>query len=139
MTMDNSINPKQRNFVVGLIIILGLMFIIFFGLRTARAFRQFHGHRPPPPFATEHAETDVSLIRDWMTIPFISKMFRIPLPVLFEALGIPEHGNQEKSLKQLNEEYYPEAEGLVLEKVKAAALASQPQPIQIPPNTPVVP
>src|SRR5215216_381907 len=139
--MNNKINARQRNFVVGLIII-GLMIIGFFGLRTARAFRQFHGHRPPPPFATEHAETDVSLIRDWMTIPFISKMFRIPLPVLFEALGIPEHGNREKSLKQLNEEYYPEAEGLVLEKVKAAtlaALASQPQPIQIPPNTPVVP
>jgi len=139
--MDNATNPRQRNFVIGLIII-GLMIIIFFGLRTARAFRQFNGHRPPPPFVTKPVETDVNLIRDWMTVPFISRMYRIPPPVLFEALEIREHGNQEKSLKQLNEEYYPEVEGIVLEKVKAAALAalaSQPQPVQNPSNTPVVP
>ena len=71
--MNNQANPRQRNFFVGLIII-GLIIIGFFGLRTARAFRQFHGHRPPPPFKGEHIETDVSLIRDWMTIPFIARM-----------------------------------------------------------------
>jgi hypothetical protein len=142
--METPINPRQRNFVTGLIII-GLMIVIFFGLRTIHAFREFRGHRPPPPFATEHAETDVSLIRDWMTIPFISKMYHVPPPVLFDALKIPEHGNKEKSIKQLNEEYYPEADGLVLEKVKSAVLAAQaapanqPQPIGIPPNTPDVP
>lgn len=134
--MNNSINPKQRNFVVGLIII-GLMIIGFFGLRTARAFRQFHGHRPPP-FEGGHVETDVSLIRDWMTVPFISRMYRVPPPILFEALKIPEQGNQGKSLKQMNEEYYPQDEGIVLEKVKAAISANQPQQIQGNPDTPVV-
>ena len=136
--MDNSINPRQRNFVIGLIII-GLMIIGFFGLRTARAFRQFHGHRPPPPFATEHVETDVSLIRDWMTIPFISRMYHVPAPVLFNALEIPEQGNREKSLKQLNEEYYPQGEGVVLEKIKTTVLAKQPQQIEANPDTPIVP
>jgi hypothetical protein len=136
--MDNSINPRQRNFVVGLIII-GLMIIGFFGLRTARAFRHFHGHRPPPPFATEHVETDVSLIRDWMTIPFISRMYRVPPLVLFEALEIPEPGNKEKSLKQLNEDYYPQDEGVVLEKIKATVLANEPQQIQQNPATPTIP
>lgn len=136
--MDNSIDPRQRNFVIGLIII-GLMIIGFFGLRTARAFRQFHGHRPPPPFATEHVETDVSLIRDWMTIPFISRMYHVPAPVLFNALEIPEHGNKEKSLKQLNEEYYPQGEGVVLEKIKTTVLANQPQQIEANPDTPIVP
>src|ERR1044071_2787427 len=127
--MDKSVNPRQRNFVAGLIII-GLMIIGFFGLRTARAFRQFHGHRPPPPFEGEHIETDVSLIRDWMTIPFISRMYHVPPPVLFEALQIPEQGNKEKSLKQLNEQYFPQEAGVVLEKVKAAISANQPQQIQ---------
>jgi len=136
--MDNSINPRQRNFVIGLIII-GLMIIGFFGLRTARAFRQFHGHRPPPPFATEHVETDVSLIRDWMTVPFISRMYHVPALILFNALEIPEHGNKEKSLKQLNEEYYPQGEGVVLEKIKTTVLANQPQQIQANPDTPIVP
>ena len=136
--MDNSVNPRQRNFVVGLIII-GLMIVGFFGLRTVRAFRQFHGHRPPPPFATEHVETDVSLIRDWMTIPFISRLYHVPPSVLFEALKIPEQKNKEKSLKQLNEEYYPKENGILLEKIKAVISANQPQQIQGNPDTPVVP
>jgi hypothetical protein len=139
--MDNSTNPRQRNFVVGLIII-GVMTVIFFGLRTVRAFREFHGHRPPPPFATRPVETDVTLIRDWMTIPFIAKMYHVRPHILYEALDIPEQGNREKSLKQLNEEYFPEVEGIVLEKIKAAvlaALANQPRPEPIPPDTPVLP
>ena len=136
--MDNSVNPRQRNFVVGLIII-GLMIVGFFGLRTVRAFRQFHGHRPPPPFATEHVETDVSLIRDWMTIPFISRLYHVPPSVLFEALKIPEQKNKEKSLKQLNEEYFPQEEGTVLEKIKATVLANEPQQIQSSQGTLIAP
>lgn len=139
--MDAPLTPKQRSLVTGLIII-GLIIVVFFGWRTARAFRHFREHRPPQPFATEHVETDVNLVRDWMTVPFISKMYRLPPPLLFDALEIPEQGNHEKSLKQLNEEYYPEAEGIVLTKVKAAvldAIATQPQEIQVPVNTPPVP
>ena len=136
--MKNPTNLRQRNFVVGLIII-GLMIIGFFGLRTARAFRQFHGHRPPPPFEGEHIETDVDLIRDWMTVPFISRLYHVPESLLFDALQISEHGNKEKSLKQLNEEYFPQEAGTVLEKIKAAVLANEPQQIQASPDTPIVP
>jgi hypothetical protein len=139
--MDEPRNHRQRNFVNGLIIV-GLIIIIFFGLRTVRAFRGFHGHRPPPPFEPRAAETDVSLIRDWMTIPFISQMYHVKPHALFEALGIPEQGNQEKSLKQLNDDYFPETEGVVIEKIKAAvqtALAHQPPQIQIAPGTTVTP
>jgi hypothetical protein len=136
--MDNSTNPRQRNFVVGLIII-GVMIVIFFGLRTVRAFREFHGHRPPPPFATRPVETDVNLIRDWMTIPFIAKMYHVRPHILFEAMDIPEPGNREKSLKQLNDEYFPEVEGIVLEKIKTAVLAALADQPPIPPDTPIVP
>jgi hypothetical protein len=139
--METPGNPKQRNFVTGLII-LGLLFVIFFGLRTARAFRQFRDHRPPPPFATQQIETDVDLIRDWMTIPFISKMYHVKPHLLFETLEIPEQENREKSLRQLNDEYYPQEEGVVLEKIKAtvqAEIANRPQSIQTNPKTPVTP
>ena len=139
--MDTSSNPKQRALVIGLILI-GLIIVGLFGLRTARAFREFRGHRPPPPFAAEPIETDVSLIRDWMTIPFISKMYHVPPRLLFEVLDVPEHKNKEKSLRQLNEEYYPQTEGIVLEKVKAtilATLANQPQQLPTVPDTPAVP
>lgn len=138
--MNASNNPKQRALVIGLILI-GSAIVCFFGLQTARAIRQFRGHRPPPPFApdTQAIETDVSLIRDWMTVPFISKTYLVPPHVLFKALDIPEHKNKEKSLRQLNDEYYPEAEGIVLEKVKAAVLENQPQLIPTVPSAPVTP
>jgi hypothetical protein len=136
--MSNPTNPRQHNFVVGLIII-GLMIIGFFGLRTFRAVRQFHGHRPPPPFEGEHIETDVNLIRDWMTVPFIARMYGVPPRLLFDSLEISDHGNQEKSLKQLNEEYFPQEEGTVLDKIKATVLANEPQQIQSSPGTPIAP
>ena len=123
--MDNSTRPRQRIVVVSLIV-LGLVIVIFFGLRTVRAYRGFHSQPPPPPFAPKPVETDVELIRDWMTIPFISKAYHVPPEVLFEALDISPQGNQEKSLKELNEEDFPGEEGLVLEKVKTAILAYQP-------------
>ena len=81
----------------------------------------------------------MSLIRDWMTIPFIAKMYLVPPRILFKAVDISEHGNKEKSLKQLNEEYYPEEDGVVLEKIKAAILANQPQQLPTLPVTPATP
>jgi hypothetical protein len=138
--MDNPMNIRQRNFIVGLIIV-GLMIIGFFGLRTARAFRQFHGH-PPPPFGTQSVETNPDLIRDWMTIPFIAHMYHVHPEILFEALGVAEKENREKSLKQLNEEFFPEAPGIVLEKIKTAVRAALPPPAPLTPilpATPVVP
>ena len=136
--MNNSMNPRQRNFVVGLIVI-GLMIIGFFGLRTVRAFRQFHGHRPPPPFSGEKVETDVDLIRDWMTLSYISITYRLPPELLYETLKIPPEGNERKNLKELNDEYYPEAPRLVLELVKAAIRAHQPAPTAVSADTAVPP
>ena len=119
---------RQRALIIGLIV-FGMVIAGFFGLRTLHAFREFRGHRPPPSAAdAERIETDVDLIRDWMTIPFISKMYRVSPGILFDSLEIPPNGNQEKSLAQLNEEYHPQAEGIVMEKIKAAVLANQPPP-----------
>lgn len=129
--------------LIFVLIFIGGVIVGVFGLLTLRAFREFRGHRPPPPSAdVGRIETDAGLIREWMTIPFIAKMYHVRPHVLFESLGIPEQENHEKSLKQLNEEYYPQVEGIVLEKIKAAvlaALANQPRQIQENPVTPVVP
>jgi len=102
-----------------------------------RSFRQFHGHRPPPPFDSQKVETDVDLIRDWMTLPYISITYRLPRNLLYETLKIPPKGNERKSLRELNDEFYPEAPGSVIELVKAAIRASQPQPTAVPPDTAV--
>lgn len=129
--------PRQRTLILGLILI-GILFVGFFGLRFLRAFREFRGHRPPPfsPAGAEPAETDVELIRDWMTIPYISMTYHLPPNLLYKALDIPPRGNEEKSLEQLNDEYYPQTPGAVLELVKAAIRANQPPPTAVPPDTP---
>jgi hypothetical protein len=124
----------QRAVIISLII-LGVVIVGLFGLRTFHAFREFRGHRPPPPRG-EHVETDVELIRDWMTIPYLSITYRLPPNLLYKTLEIPPKGNEHKSLKQLNEKYYPEAAGIVLEKVKAAILEYQSTLTTIPPSSP---
>ena len=122
--MFSKTNPKQRALVIGLII-LGILFTIFFGMRAFHAFKKIDGHRPPPP---GKVETDVELIRDWMTVSFIARMYRVPEKDIFDALNISPQGNHEKSLKDLNKDYYPDKDGFVMDTVKATILAHQPPP-----------
>ena len=140
--------PTKQRALVTILIGLGIIFVGIFGLRTAHAFRQFREHRPPKPapFETGQPATDVELIRDWMTLPFIGRMYHVPTPIIFEALGIAKtKANEEKSLKQLNEEYFPNQPGLLLELVKATVqanlspLTAIPAATAIPPATEALP
>ena len=116
---------KPNLLVLGLTV-LGCLLMLVFGLRVMRTFNKFDGVPKPPPFtAAEEIETDVETIEDWMTIPFISRAYGVPPEVLMEALMIPMRGNHKKSLKELNEEYYPQSDGHVIDTVKAAILAYQ--------------
>jgi hypothetical protein len=118
---------KQRAVVIGLIL-LGLIIVGFFGLRFFHAFRDFRGHHPPrfPRPGDQPAQTDVELIRDWMTIPYISMTYRLPSELLFETLKIPPKGNEHKSLKQLNDEYYHLQSDYVLKLVKETIKSHEP-------------
>ena len=117
--MSAKVSKKQRTLVIGLIA-LGVLFTAFFGMRALHAFKKFDGHRLPPPGKPGKMETDVELIRGWMTVPFVAELYRVPEPALFEALKIPpDKENREKSLGDLNREYYPDADSFVLDTVKA--------------------
>lgn len=131
---------RQRALIMGLIL-FGIVIVSFFGLRTFSAFRKFRGHGPPPfpPAGAASAETDVELIRDWMTIGFLSQTYQMPPDLLYKALEIRPNGNEHKSLKQLNDEYFPEAPGYVLKKVKAEIRAHTMPPTGIPLLTVVPP
>jgi hypothetical protein len=135
--MSTNANPKQRMLIV-VFTILGCILILFFGMRALYAFKKFNGHRPPPPSPGE-VETDVERIRDWMTVPFISRMYAVPEDILFDALEIPAEGNRRKSLEDLNKQYFPQADGLAEEIVKAAILTHQFPPMPDAPLTPVPP
>jgi hypothetical protein len=139
--MSANANPKQKALVIALIV-LGALFTAFFGMRVARAFKKFDGHRPPP---LGEVETDVELIREWMTVPFISHTYHVPEKILFDALDISPIANHEKSLEDINQEYFPDKDGYVLDLVKATVLAHQPPPLPdsaptaVTPPTPVSP
>jgi len=133
--------PERQRTFVAILIALGTLTVVFFGLRAFLAFREFRRHGPPPlpMLESQQVETDVELIRDWMTIPFISRMYQVSPKALFDAVGISHKGNGEKSLAQLNEEYFPDQPGIVLEVVKAAVRANQPPPTAVPPATAIPP
>lgn len=132
--------PARQRALVLMLIGVGVLIVGVFGLRTIRAFREFGGHRPPP-FApagdAQAAETNVELIRDWMTIGFISHTYRMPPRLLYDTLEISPNGNEKKSLKELNDEYFPELPGHVLTMVKATIQANLPPPTALPADTAV--
>lgn len=130
-------NSKQRIVIIGLTII-GCLLILFFGLRSLRAFEKFDRRDVREDFP-DKLETDVERVREWMTIPFIARMYGVPEPILYEALDIPSLGNHKKSLEDLNKEYFPETDGLVIQIVKATLLENQRPPTPIPPLTAVPP
>lgn len=131
----------QRAIILGLIV-LGILIAGFFGLRALIAFREFRRQGPPPVPSLVEAlnrqplETDVELIRDWMTVPYISKTYQVHPRILFDALGISPRGNEEKSLAQLNEEFFPQSPGLTIELVKAVIRAHQAPPTAVVPEAP---
>ena len=115
---------------------LGLIAAALFGSRALRAWRDVRGHPPPPDVLMEAIPdaTDAELIRDWMTIPFIARMYNVPDEEFYGALDIPRRGNEIKSLTQLNSQYFPETPGIVEAKVKAVVLQHLPQ--EEPPTAP---
>jgi hypothetical protein len=127
---------KKRLFTAGLIMI-GLAIAIFFGINTLHAFKQMRGHGPfkgKPPTANQ---TDVELIRDWMTVPYIANTYDVPPDALFFGLGLkPEKHNGRKSLQQLNDEYFPDQPGVVLLQVRDSIKAFQAQTLPPPPLLP---
>ena len=116
---------KQRILIFGLILVV-MVVVAFFGMNMIRSFKRMNGHNPfhgKPPTANQ---TDVELIRDWMTIPYISETYEVPPDALFFGLGIPlEKKNGKKSLLQLNEEYFPDQPGVILTQVKDSIKAFQ--------------
>ncbi|MFN8433026.1 MAG: hypothetical protein U0V18_03350 [Anaerolineales bacterium] len=130
---------KQRILTTGLIVI-GLVVIIFFGMNTLRAFKHMRGHGPfngKPPKANQ---TDVELIRDWMTLPYIGSMYDVPPEALFFSLGIePGKENGKKSLKELNDEFFPDQPDLAISQVKDTIKAFQTQERPPEPFPPVAP
>ncbi len=130
-------NVSKQSVAAFAFIVIGVLIVGFFGMRMIRAANRFHGRRPPPP--PGEVETDVSLIRDWMTVPYIGRMYHVPPKALFDALQISPDGNFDKSLSDLNHDYYPNDSGFVLARVKEAVLVNMPPTAPVPDTAPTSP
>lgn len=93
------VSPKINRWI-WVLVILGIALTIFFGFRTVRTFAQVQltGLQP--------GTTDVNAIRGWMTIPYLAKIYGVPQDYLYRQLNVPTSGRNEKSLADLNKEYF---------------------------------
>jgi hypothetical protein len=111
---STSTSQRWERYLTKILIVVGLLLIIWFGMRSAvSAIRVWRTGLQP-------GVTDVEALRGWMTIPYIARAFGVPEEYLFEALGIPVGGNRRKSLGKLNREYTPGERGVILKRLKAA-------------------
>lgn len=95
MTTDTPpIVPKKH---IPFYTILALSFISF-GLAVFLGIRIFtrvdHQPRPIP------RQTNVTLIQTWMTLPYISKVYGVPMPEFEKELGVAK-ADQNKSIEAL--------------------------------------
>lgn len=132
--MEPSAPAPRRNgltwhtaLLVGLLILSGLALTGYFGLRVLQTAQELHHMRLHP------GETDVQLIREWMTVPYIARAYRVPESQLWQGLGIPEPGNRQKSLRLLDRQYAGGQRGVIIAKVREIILAYQAQHTPTPP------
>jgi hypothetical protein len=135
MTTPHPARPVWQQILIVLLIVIGLLITIRFGMRAVRSFGILRQRPFPPP-----SQTDVELIRGWMTIPYIARVYSLPDDVLWKSLGIPPMKPDEArrtSLSSLNQQLFPGQPMEVLRRVKQAILefqAHQPPPPPSPPQ-----
>jgi hypothetical protein len=139
MSSISTTRPLWQKLLIIFLIFLGVLFTIRFGMRVARSFGVLH----PPPFPPP-METDVELIRGWMTIPYIARVYSVPDKILWDSLGIPSLAPKEARrtpLSRLNQQLFPGQPMEVLARVKQAILDFQAHlpPTQPPPVSPGTP
>ncbi len=127
---------KKQKILTFILIVISAAAMIFFGMRAMRAIMRLRGEGPfgKPPQASQ---TDVSLIRDWMTVPYVARAYHVPSEALFKTLNISERENHKKNLKELNDKFYPHQKGIVLAHIQASIQAMQKQ--EPPPPFPATP
>ncbi len=118
---------RWQEILIVLAVVAGLALTAVFSFRLYRSIVTMHHNRLGP------GTTDVSLIQGWMTIPYISRAYRIPEETLWQDLAIPARGNRIKNLYLLDRDYAGGKTGIILNRVKTIVSAYQAQPPPTPP------
>jgi hypothetical protein len=117
MTQPTKSSPtrsrREKILTTGLIVV-GIILVIFFGFRAVRSFLRIQFT------SLEPGVTDVELIRGWMTVPYIATAYGVPEEYIFEQIGVPQEGNQEKALRRLNFDYFEGEPEAILKVIQEA-------------------
>ncbi len=105
---------RREKIIITVLIVVGLVLILFFGLRAVRSFLRIQ------LTGLESGVTNVELIRGWMTIPYIATAYGVPEEHIFEQIGVPQKGNQKRALRQLNFDYFKGEPEAILKAVQEA-------------------
>lgn len=90
------------------LLIIGFLFILISGVLGLRIFDKV-GHKPPP----QPRETNITLIKEWMTIPYISRTYGVPEPEFFKSLNL-ENGDYGKlSISQIASQKNTDSDALI--------------------------
>ncbi len=130
---DGLKQPTWLVILITLAILAGFGLTAFYGVRAMRSYRELHRARLHPN------ETDVSLIRGWMTVPYIARAYHVPETLFWQDLGIPEQGNRAKSLRTLDRTYEGGRPGVVLSRVQEIILQYQKEHPPAPTGRPGLP
>lgn len=128
---------QRRPYLIASITLALILVVLFGGLAAWRLARRMAGSPPPP------RQADVSLIADWMSVPYVSRAYRVPESELYAALGVDREGRQVQSLRELAQETgrsRDEVVTIVRETVSAwQAAHPRPGPSELPPSKPGAP
>jgi hypothetical protein len=120
---------QDNRFFLVVILILGLILAVFFATRAFHGFQRVRGAK------FGGGESNVELIRGWMTVDYITKMYHVPPNVVLSPLNIPVEGNGKRSLGSLIKSTGTTDPDGLLEKVKASINQFQQKDmIPTPPN-----
>ena len=117
MTQQTEPAPKasrKERIITITLIVVGIILIAFFGFRAVRSFLRIQ------LTGLDQGVTDVELIRGWMTVPYIATAYGVPEEYIFEHIGVPQEGNQEKALYGLNRQYFGGEPEAILKAVQEA-------------------
>jgi hypothetical protein len=79
-----------------ILVAVGILSILIAGFLSFRIFQRL-SHKPP----LIPRQTDVSLIKPWMTIPYVAKTYAVPKEVLFEKLNLDPNKYRKESIESI--------------------------------------
>jgi len=91
ISMDKQ--KKSRRILLLLLCIVAVVVVFFFA---GKMFLKFTHSRPPVP-----RQTNVELIQEWMTLPYVSRTYGVPFKDLREGLKLSPNENERESIKDL--------------------------------------